>query len=463
MRHLRSYGDGQGRLSRHQVVSTQSANQLQGLITSLITTVTSLGHVLLDDLNSASPTRDQTADVYQIPLAIDQDKSTRSSPRNFVLEVTNANNADGSRKYHLDISLHTLAIRIRFDQNGSTPKATGVEYLKGEHLYAADPNYSESTGTAGYVAASKDVIISAGTFNTPQLLKLSGVGPHQELESFGINVVKDLPGVGSNMQDRYEVSIVEEADSKFDVSKDCTFLYDGKPDPCLEQWQTGINVDGRGPYTTSGAALGVLLKSSTAAASDPVDTFVIGTPGVFAGFFPGFAYNSVIWGNRWSWLVLKAHSHNNAGTVKLRSTSPYDVPQIDFRSFDTGNTTDGGDEKDVQALYEGLKFGREAFDKLIPIDGTKWTEVQPGRNISTAAQVKEYIKDEAWGHHACCTASIGADDDPNAVLDSNFRVRGIDNLRVVDASAFSKIPGTFISLPIYIISEKAADVIIEGS
>ena len=446
-----------------QTPQMQCSNRRQGVISSLLTTVTSLGHVLLDDLNSDKADRDQTVDVFQIPLAIDEDTSTRSSPRNFVLEVAKAVNADGSRKYHLDISLHTLATKIRFDQTGSTPKATGVEYLKGEHLYAADPNYSNSTGTTGYVAASKDVIISAGTFNTPQLLKLSGVGPRQELESFGIDVVKDLPGVGSNMQDRYEVSIVEEADSKFDVSKDCTFLYDGKPDPCLEKWKTGITVDGRGPYTTSGAALAVLLKSSAAAAADPVDTFIIGTPGVFAGFFPGFAYNSVVYGNRWSWLVLKAHSHNNAGTVKLRSNSPHDVPQIDFRSFDTGNTTDGGDDKDVQALYEGLLWGREAFDKLVPIDGTKWAEVMPGRNISTEAQLKEYVKDEAWGHHACCTASIGADDDPNAVLDSNFRVRGIDGLRVVDASIFPKIPGTFISLPIYIISEKAADVIIKGN
>ncbi|CAK4032226.1 Oxygen-dependent choline dehydrogenase [Lecanosticta acicola] len=435
----------------------------KGLLTSLITTVTSLGHVLLDDLNSNSPLRDQTADVYQVPLAIDQDTSTRSSPRKFVLEVANATNSDGSRKYHLDIALHTLATKIRFDQNGTTPRATGIEYRSGEHLYSADPNFANATGTYGYVAATKDVIISAGTFNTPQLLKLSGVGPREELESFGIPVVKELPGVGTNMQDRYEISIVEEASSKFSVSKDCTFLYDGRPDPCLVQWQTGLNVDERGPYTTSGAALGVVLKSSTAAETDPVDTFILGTPGVFNGFFPNYAYNSAIWGNRWSWLALKAHSHNNAGTVTLRSRNPHDVPHILFRSFDTGNTTDGGDEKDVQALYEGLLWGRSAFDKLISLDGTTWTELSPGGNITTEAQLKQYIKDEAWGHHACCTAAIGADDDPSAVLDTNFRVRGIDGLRVVDASIFPKIPGAFIALSIYIISEKAADVIINGS
>lgn len=391
---------------------------------------------------------------------MDSTNSTRSSPRDFILQVARTTNSDGSRKYHLDIQLHTLATKIRFDQNGTTPKAIGVEYLQGEHLYSADPNYSSSvSGTPGYVAASKEVIISAGTFNTPQLLKLSGVGPKEELESFGIDVVKDLPGVGTNMQDRYEVTLIGEAPTKFAVEEDCTFGYNDTTDPCLENWLTGKTRIQKSPYTTSGAALAIIQKSSAAAASDPPDLFILGTPGIFAGFYPGYAYDAVKDGNKWSWLTLKAHSHNNAGTVKLRSASPHERPQINFRSFDTGTTTNGADEKDVQALYEGMLWGREAFDKLVPLDG-KFTEWLPGRNVSSEEEVKQFIKDEAWGHHACCTAAIGSDDDPNAVLDSSFRVRGVDGLRVVDASAFAKIPGFFIALPIYIISEKAADVII---
>ncbi|KAF2163704.1 GMC oxidoreductase [Zasmidium cellare ATCC 36951] len=438
------------------IVLSAASAMGKGLLTTVLSSVTSLAHILLDDVNNDNPWRDQTTDLFQVPLAIDDETSTRSSPRNFVLEVANAVNEDGSRKYHLDILLHTLATKVRFDQNGTTPKAIGVEYLSGEHLYSADPAYaSTSTGVPGYIAASKEIIISAGTFNTPQLLKLSGIGPRAELESFGIPVIKDAPGVGANMQDRYEVSIVAEAETKFAVSKDCTFQYDGKPDPCLEQWQTGEGVLGKGPYTTSGAAVGVTLKSSIAGDDDPADLFIIGTPGVFAGFYPGFAYDSVIHGNRWSWLALKAHSHNNAGTVTLRSTDPRERPAIDFRSFDTGNTTDGGDEKDVQALYEGLLWGREAFDKLIPLDGT-FTEITPGRNVSSEEQVKQFIRDEAWGHHACCTAAIGE------VLDGEFRVLGVEGLRVVDASVFPRIPGTFISLPIYMLSEKAADLIVGG-
>jgi choline dehydrogenase len=83
--------------------------------------------------------------------------------------------------------------------------------------------------------------------------------------------------------------------------------------------------------------------------------------------------------------------------------------------------------------------------------------------VASLQQVKDFIKNEAWGHHASCSCPIGADEDPRAVLDSRFRVRGVDNLRVVDASVFPRIPGFFIVVPIYMISEKAADIILEDA
>jgi choline dehydrogenase len=84
----------------------------------------------------------------------------------------------------------------------------------------------------------------------------------------------------------------------------------------------------------------------------------------------------------------------------------------------------------------------------------------PGVNIQGDDALKQWVRDQAWGHHCSCTCKIGADSDPMAVLDSNFKVRKTKNLRVVDASVFPHIPGTFIVLPIYMISEKAASVII---
>jgi choline dehydrogenase len=89
-----------------------------------------------------------------------------------------------------------------------------------------------------------------------------------------------------------------------------------------------------------------------------------------------------------------------------------------------------------------------------------FTEVLPGPDLQTDEELASYIKNTAWGHHCSCTCAIGADNDPNAVLDSSFRVRGVDGLRVVDASVYPKIPGTFTLLSTYMVGEKAADVIL---
>ncbi len=151
--------------------------------------------------------------------------------------------------------------------------------------------------------------------------------------------------------------------------------------------------------------------------------------------------------------MLKAHSRNNAGTVTLKSTNPLDIPNITFNSFAVG-----GDD-DLQAVYEGVELARAMFNQTITPDGP-FTETFPGPAIQSEADIKSWIQTNAWGHHASCSVPIGAESDPNAVLDSSFRVKGITGLRVVDASVFPKIPDFYIAGAIYTISEKAAAVII---
>lgn len=97
--------------------------------------------------------------------------------------------------------------------------------------------------------------------------------------------------------------------------------------------------------------------------------------------------------------MLKAHSRNNAGTVTLRSADPQDMPSINFNYFDTGVTADGADDKDLQAVYEAMQFSRQMFDDLVPLQGD-FEEVWPGPNVTTEEGMKEFIKKEAWGHHA---------------------------------------------------------------
>jgi choline dehydrogenase len=425
-----------------------------GLLGMLLTTVTGLAQILISDINNDAPNRDSVQGLYQVPLAIKLPESKRNGPRDFILETANAVNPDGSRMYHLDLRFHALVTKIRFDQSGSVPKAVGVDFLDGQSLYRADPRSGSASATgAGSVNVTREVIISAGTFNTPQLLKLSGIGPAAELKKFDIPVVVNLPGVGTNLMDRYETGLVGKSPTNFTITQDCTFL-NTTNDPCLLQWQNDALF--RGTYATNGIAIAIVKKSSAASSSDDPDLLISGAPAFFSGYFPGYSNVALSDAKHWTWIVLKAHSRNNAGTVMLHSADPRDTPDINFRNFQNGGA------QDIQAVYEAMQFSRKMFADLIPLDGG-FNEVWPGPNTNTETAMKDFIKKEAWGHHACCTAKIGADSDPMAVLDGNFNVRGTKGLRVVDASVFPKIPGFYIAAPIYMISEKAADVIIAAA
>ena len=122
------------------------------------------------------------------------------------------------------------------------------------------------------------------------------------------------------------------------------------------------------------------------------------------------------------------------------------------------------ENEDLDAIIEGFRFARRinaiALKKGV-IKGEIWP--RPEDKVVDEDSIRRFITREAWGHHASCSCPIGADNDPMAVLDSRFRVRGTRNLRVVDASIFPRIPGVFIATNIYMISEKASDVITEDN
>lgn len=127
----------------------------------------------------------------------------RSSPGYYLRDTV------AEKKYPITLSLDSLATKIIFDKTGSKPKAIGIEYLKGKSLYSADPRYNaKDKGTAAKAYASKEVIISGGAFNSPQILMLSGIGPAKHLKKFDIPVVADLPGVGQSVADNYENGIL---------------------------------------------------------------------------------------------------------------------------------------------------------------------------------------------------------------------------------------------------------------
>jgi choline dehydrogenase len=341
----------------------------------------------------------------------------------------------------LRIELNALATRVIFD---ASMRAVGVEYLKGARLYRAHASPSSSGGERRELRASREVILAGGTFNTPQLLMLSGVGPAAELSRLKIPVRLDLPGVGARLQDRYEVSVVNRM--KFDAWETLRGTTFTNRDDKYRLWKEKRD----GVYVTNGAMLSVIASSRP---GRPVpDLFCYGLLAKFNGYEPG--YSKVLPGNPnyLTWVVLKGHTANTAGSVTLRSIDPRDPPEINFRYFEEGDDA-GGD--DLRAVVEGIKLARKFSE---PIAHLIEEEESPGPARATDPQLEQFVRDRAWGHHASSTCRIG----PRAsggVLDGNFSVHGTTGLRIVDASIFPRTPGLFIVSAIYMAGEKAADVI----
>ncbi len=362
--------------------------------------------------------------------------------------------------YPLTLKTRALVTGVTFDRSGPVPRATGVEWLDGPDLYDASAlSAANATGVARAIRVSREVILSAGALNTPQLLLLSGIGAPAQLAAHGIETVVELPGVGANLQDRYEVGVIGEMSSllgdQFRLLKDCSF--DPKAsraqldasDPCYVLWKYGVGV-----YTINGSVVGVVKRSDPALA-DP-DLFIFGLPGYFKGYWPGYSAETTSSRKHFTWVVLKAHTENDLGQVSLRSADPRERPEIRFQYF-----ADGRGDADLDALVDGVLFARRMVERTRQLSPytDDFREVYPGPEVDTRAEIRQFIRDKAWGHHACCTAKIGRADDPSAVLDGDFRVRGTVGLRVVDASVFPRIPGFFLAVPIYMIAEKAAEVI----
>ena len=347
---------------------------------------------------------------------------------------------DVERRYpeRLQVRLHALATRVLFAPDNI---AVGVEYLEGPRLYRAHSGVSARPGVLRQVRASREVILAGGAFNTPQLLMLSGVGPADGLTRHGIPVRVDLP-VGKNLQDRYEVGVVNRMSRDWNVLEGARF---DKDDAQYAQWAARRD----GVYTTNGAVLAV-VKASGFEPSGLPDLFCFGLLGRFAGYRPRYSVELRDHHNYLTWAVLKAHTVNQGGEVTLASPDPRDRPDVNFRYFEEG--TDAG-RRDLDAVVDGVRFVRKMTADL-KRRGRIVEEELPGDRCVSDEDLRTFVRDNAWGHHASCTCPIGP------VLDSELRVLGTRRLRVVDASVFPRIPGFFIASAVYMIAEKAADALV---
>jgi choline dehydrogenase len=403
------------------------------------------------DPNQYQVTLDHREGVFLIPISVSHDERKRVGARYRIDQV--------QQRFpeNLTIWSNTFVTKIVFDGK----RAVGVEYVKSPKYYDAAPAGAEGRNRSApveTVRVRREVIICGGTFNTPQLLMLSGIGPAQHLAEFGIKaVVSDLPAVGHFLQDRYEVGMISEYPHDFKTLGTALFRKPapGEDDPALDEYLARHD----GLYATNGAIVAVIRKS-TSSRTDP-DLFIFGLPATFKGYYPGYADALEIQKNRFTWAILKAHTVNKGGYVRLRSTSPFERPEINFKYFDEG-TDAGGD--DLESVVQGVLFVQR-FTAHLGVDARPLVErgyAEP--DMTDRHEIGEWIKREAWGHHASGTCRIGPKDKPDeAALDAHFKVRGVEGLRVVDASVFPSIPGFFIVTPVYMIAEKASESILNDA
>ncbi len=446
----------------------------------------------LDPNDTSARSSDFKGGVFLIPLGtggsehhpdvVDENgnslKGCRAGLREFILRTQK----NHPQNLVIESNLHVK--QVLFDDSVDPPRAIGVVGDQGSHLYRANPKHSEATvekaDVTFYVKAARgEVILCGGSFNTPQLLMLSGIGDRAHLEQHNIQCRVHLPGVGRNLQDRYEVGVISELSDDFKSLDTVNFDPASTTDKVLEQWRKHRE----GLYTSNGGTLAILQRSSYAEGPGP-DLFTFGAPAAFRGYYWRWSQELIRpylhapndQRNLWTWVILKAYTRNNGGTVRLRSSDPFDTPNICFHSFDEGVPAAESD-KDVDAIVEAIQTMRELNGQ--PGSPFKF-EIQPKGYLEAANakrvangddpwSLRDWIKNEAWGHHACGTCRMGSDPhqantaeltDQLAVLDSHFRVHGVQGLRVVDASVFPKIPGYFILAPIFMVSEKAADTIL---
>jgi len=310
------------------------------------------------------------------------------------------------RRHNLDLQPGHRVLRVNFDDSR---RATGVTAQRDD-------------GSLAEVGARREVIACCGAIDTPRLLLLSGVGPAEQLQRLGIEVVANLPGVGANLTDHTEGIVLWEATRELPpegaTDWDMTIMY--RTDPASPLADVLVHV--------------------------PLMTFAVHperlgyvTPAPSISMTPN---------------VTRPRSR---GSVSLASADPGDPPLIDYRHF---TDADGYDEK---TLVAGMRLARRIAAKP-PMSAWVAREVFPGPGVQDDAELSELARATCHTvYHVSCTARMGAPGDPAAVLDSQLRVRGVGRLRVIDASAFPSLTSVNPMVAVLMLAERGAELVRGGS
>ncbi|HTX05310.1 MAG TPA: choline dehydrogenase [Steroidobacteraceae bacterium] len=320
------------------------------------------------------------------------------------------------RRRNLTVRTHALATRVLFEGR----RAVGVVYLRGKEEYVA--------------RARREAIVSAGPIQSPKLLKLSGVGPGQELSRHGIKLVHDLPGVGENLQDHLEF-----------------YFQMASTQPVTLYSHTSA-------FRKALIGLRWLLTKQGLGASNQFESggFIRSRAGVR---YPDIQYHFLPMAVSYDGSSLarehgfQAHvgpmRSQSRGWVRLASAEPMEKPKVFFNYL--------SQPADLEEMRACVRLTREIFAQpaFAPYRGR---EIQPGESVQTDEQIDEFVRQHVESaYHPSCSCKMGRRDDPMAVVDPEARVIGVEGLRVVDSSIMPSITTGNLNAPTLMLAEKAAD------
>ena len=321
------------------------------------------------------------------------------------------------RRGVIEVRDRSLVTRVLFEGR----RAVGIEYVR--------------RGRTEQVRASREVIISGGAINSPQVLMLSGLGPADQLKALGVPVVQDLPGVGDNLQDHIEAYV------QFECKQPVTLYSATNP---LAKLKIGVEwlLTGGGLGGTNHFEAGGFIRSEAGVVHPDLQYHFLPMAVSYDGSSAakGHGYQAHVGPMR----------PTSRGSVKLRSADPRQHPRVLFNYMQT--------EQDRKEMRAGIRLTREIMNQTA-FDPFKGAELAPGPEKTSDGAIDAFVREKAESaYHPSCSCRMGTDG--MAVVDGAARVHGIEGLRVVDASIMPDVISGNLNVPVIMMAEKLADAIL---
>ncbi|HAS6878499.1 TPA: choline dehydrogenase [Vibrio parahaemolyticus] len=361
------------------------------------------------------------------PMHMTVDKGVRASTSNAYL-------SRAKKRKNFTLMKRVTVRRVLLEEAGSDEKGLEETGLQGKKAVGVE---FEKAGSIQQCFAKNEVISSAGSIGSVQLLQLSGIGPKDVLEKAGIELKHQLEGVGKNLQDHLEVYFQYHCKQPITLNSKLGLVSKGL---IGTEWI----LTRKGLGATNHFESCAFIRSREGLKWPNIQYHFLPAAMRYDGqaAFDGHGFQVHVGPNK----------PESRGTVEVVSSNPNDKPKIEFNYIST--------EQDKQDWRDCIRLTREILNQPA-MDEFRGDEIQPGLNITTDEQIDEWVKQNVESaYHPSCSCKMGADGDPLAVLDEQCQVRGIQGLRVVDSSIFPTIPNGNLNAPTIMVAERAADMIL---